>query len=167
MRIGLYPGSFDPPTLGHFDIIKRSFALVDRLIIGIGIHATKTPLFSFEQREEMLQEELADFTATHNVTLEVIHFEGLLVDVAREKQATLIIRGLRNGGDYEYEAPMVTLNRQMNPEVEMVFLAAAPEVAAISSTLVRQIADFGGDISQFVPPAIAEKIKIEKLKQKK
>ena len=157
MRTGLYPGSFDPITNGHVDIIQRSLKLVDKLIIGIGVSATKTPLFSFEQREAMLQTEIGPLAEKLGVEMKVISFQGLLVDVARENGADIILRGLRTAADYEYEAQMTSMNRSMAPEVETVFLPAAPEVSFVSSTLVRQILSMGGDISPFVPQSVLDK----------
>ena len=157
MRTGLYPGSFDPITNGHVDIIQRSLKLVDKLIIGIGVSATKTPLFSFEQREAMLQTEIGPLAEKLGVEMKVISFQGLLVDVARKNGADIILRGLRTAADYEYEAQMTSMNRSMAPEVETVFLPAAPEVSFVSSTLVRQILSMGGDISPFVPQSVLDK----------
>ena len=158
MRVGLYPGSFDPITNGHVDIIKRSLSVVDKLIVGIGISATKTPVFSFEQREKMIEAETAAVAKQKGVELEVIAFDELLVDVARKRGANIIVRGLRTAADYEYEAQMTSMNRSMAPEIETIFLPAAPEVSFVSSTLVRQILAMGGDISPFVPNSVLEEI---------
>ena len=158
MRIGLYPGSFDPITNGHVDIIKRSLVLVDKLVIAIGISATKTPLFSFEQRQTMLEAEIGPLAKQLGVEMQVISFQDLLVKVARDQGAQLIIRGLRNGEDFEYEAQMTAMNRTMASEIETVFLSAAPETAHISSTLVRQILSMKGDISPFVPKSVLENL---------
>jgi len=158
MRVGLYPGSFDPITNGHVDIIKRSLSVVDKLIVGIGISATKTPVFSFEQREKMIEAETAAVAKQKGVELEVIAFDELLVDVARKHGANIIVRGLRTAADYEYEAQMTSMNRSMAPEIETIFLPAAPEVSFVSSTLVRQILAMGGDISPFVPNSVLEEI---------
>ena len=158
MRIGLYPGSFDPITNGHVDIIKRAFKVVDKLVVGIGISATKTPVFSFEQRQSMIEAETASYAKQMGVELEVIAFDELLVDVARKHGANIIIRGLRTAADYEYEAQMTSMNRSMAPEIETIFLPAAPEVSFVSSTLVRQILAMGGDISPFVPKSVLEEI---------
>lgn len=158
MRIGLYPGSFDPITNGHVDIIKRSFGLVDKLVVGIGISATKTPVFSFEQRQRMIEAETASVAKQQGVELEVIAFDELLVDVARKQGANIILRGLRTAADYEYETQMTSMNRSMAPEIETVFLPAAPDVSFVSSTLVRQILAMGGDISPFVPRSVLEEI---------
>jgi pantetheine-phosphate adenylyltransferase len=159
MRVGLYPGSFDPITNGHVDIIKRSFGLVDKLIVGIGISATKTPAFSFEQRQRMIEAETGGVAKQKGVDLEVIAFDELLVDVARQNGVNIILRGLRTAADYEYEAQMTSMNRSMAPEIETVFLPATPDVSFVSSTLVRQILAMGGDISPFVPRSVLEEIK--------
>ena len=158
MRVGLYPGSFDPITNGHVDIIKRSFGVVDKLIVGIGVSATKTPVFTFEQRQKMIEAETASVAKEKGVALEVVSFSELLVDVARQHGANIIVRGLRTAADYEYEAQMTSMNRSMAPEIETIFLPAAPEVSFVSSTLVRQILAMGGDISPFVPKSVLEEI---------
>lgn len=159
MRIGLYPGSFDPITNGHIDIIKRSLPLVDKLIIAIGVSATKKPLFSFQQREAMLKAEIGGLAEELGVEIELISFQDLLVNVARAHKAQIIIRGLRNGEDFEYEAQMTAMNRTMADDIETIFLSASPETAHISSTLVRQIQSMKGDISPFVPKAVMDNIK--------
>ena len=158
MRIGLYPGSFDPITNGHIDIIQRSLSIVDKLIVAIGVSATKTPIISFEDRVAMIEQEIGGLAKEKGVELSVVGFERLLVEEARKHNASLIIRGLRTAGDFEYEAQMTSMNRQMAPEVETVFLTASPEVSFVSSTLVRQILAMGGDISPFVPKCVLEKI---------
>jgi pantetheine-phosphate adenylyltransferase len=158
MRVGLYPGSFDPITNGHIDIIKRSLAVVDKLIVGIGISATKTPMFSLEQRMAMIESEMGPIAKTMGAELSVTSFEGLLVDVARQQGANLIIRGLRTAADFDYEAQMTSMNRAMAPEIETVFLAASANVGFISSTLIRQIHAMGGDVSPFVPRVVLDNI---------
>ena len=158
MRIGLYPGSFDPITNGHIDIIQRSLSIVDKLIVAIGVSATKTPIFSFDDRVSMIEQEIGALAKEEGVELSVVGFESLLVEEARKHNASLIIRGLRTAGDFEYEAQMTSMNRKMAPDVETVFLTAAPEVSFVSSTLVRQILAMGGDISPFVPKCVLEKI---------
>ncbi len=159
MRTGFYPGSFDPITNGHVDIITRSFSLVDKLIIGVGVHATKQPLFTLEQRLAIIKSHIAPLAKKAGVNLSVISFDGLLVDVARTHKASIIVRGLRAANDFDYEAPMAAMNQRMAADIETVFLAANPEVSFISSTLVRQISAMGGDISPFVPPLVLEHIK--------
>ncbi len=158
MRVGLYPGSFDPITNGHIDIITRALSLVDKLIVAVGVSATKTPLFSFEQRQRMLESEIAPLAKKMGVEMQVISFQELLVDVAQAQGAQVIIRGLRDGGDYAYEAQMTAMNRAMAPDIETVFLAASPETSFISSTLVRQILSMGGDISPFVPKCVLDEV---------
>ncbi|MEQ9520186.1 MAG: pantetheine-phosphate adenylyltransferase [Parvibaculum sp.] len=157
-RIGLYPGTFDPVTFGHIDIIRRAFRLVDHLIVGIGINSSKVPMLSFEDRASLIEAETKPLGSTLGTTLEVRSFSGLVVNAAAEMGAGVIIRGLRGAVDFEYENQMVGMNSAMNPDVETVFLTATPEVSFISSTLVRQIASMGGDISKFVPPRVAKKV---------
>ncbi len=158
MRTGLYPGSFDPITKGHIDIIERCLSIVDCLIVGIGISASKTPLFSLEHRIAMIKHEIGPIAQRKKIELRVISFNGLLVDVARKNGVSMILRGLRTAADFEYEAQMTAMNRSMAAEIETVFLPAAPEVGFISSTLVRQIFAMGGDISPFVPQSVIENI---------
>ena len=159
MRVGFYPGSFDPITNGHIDIIKRSLAIVDKLIVGIGISATKTPIFTFEQRQAMIDAEIGPLAKQKGVEMQVVSFQDLLVQVARDHGAHIILGGLRTAADYEYEAQMTSMNRSMAPEIETVFLPASPEVSFVSSTLVRQILAMGGDISPFVPQSVLNEIK--------
>ncbi|MGC6533988.1 MAG: pantetheine-phosphate adenylyltransferase [Parvibaculales bacterium] len=159
MRVGFYPGSFDPITNGHIDIIKRSLAIVDKLIVGIGISATKTPIFTFEQRQAMIDAEIGPLAKQKGVEMQVVSFQDLLVQVARDHGAHIILRGLRSAADYEYEAQMTSMNRSMAPEIETIFLPASPEVSFVSSTLVRQILAMGGDISPFVPQSVIDEIK--------
>ena len=158
MRVGLYPGSFDPITVGHIDIIERAFTFVDHLVIAIGKNANKTPLFELDKRLGMIEEELGPIAKARDVRLEVISFDTLLVDVARKYKANLIIRGLRSAGDYEYETQMTAMNRAMAPEIETIFLPASPEVGFVSSTLVRQIVGMGGVVDPFVPASVLKKI---------
>tara|TARA_R110000824_G_scaffold155226_1_gene327552 strand:- start:104303 stop:104824 length:522 start_codon:yes stop_codon:yes gene_type:complete len=157
-RTGIYPGTFDPMTNGHTDIIRRSLALVDHLVIAMGINATKTPLLSFEERKHLIEAEISPIAEKLGAKISVVAFSGLVVDAADEHNASVIIRGLRGSVDYEYEAQMVGMNRIMNPNVETVFLSASPETQFISSTLVRQIAAMGGDISNFVSRRVEKKI---------
>lgn len=158
MRTGLYPGTFDPMTNGHIDIIRRSLALVDHLVIAMGINATKVPLLSFEERVALIESEIGPMAKKLGAKISTISFSGLVVDAAEAHGANVIIRGLRGSVDYEYEAQMVGMNRTMKPNVETVFLTASPETQFISSTLVRQIAGMGGDISRFVPKRVEKKI---------
>lgn len=151
MRIGLYPGTFDPITLGHVDIIERAARLVDRLVIGVAINRDKGPLFSLEERVDMVRAECAGITACEIV---VHPFETLLIDCARDVGAQVIIRGLRAVADFEYEFQMVGMNRAMDSSVETVFLMADARRQAIASKLVKEIARLGGDVSKFVPAAV-------------
>ena len=157
MRCGFYPGSFDPPTLGHFDIMNRGLALFDRLVVGIGVHPSKTPMFTEAERVAMLKEELDRLGAA--ARCEVILFRGLTVDAARENGAQFILRGIRDGADLGYEAQLFGMNRAMAPDIETVFLAASPGTAHITATLVRQIASLGGDVSSFVSPSVLQRVK--------
>ncbi|TKD17729.1 pantetheine-phosphate adenylyltransferase [Rhodobacter capsulatus] len=158
MRIGLYPGTFDPVTLGHIDIIERALALVDRLVIGVAINRDKGPLFSLEERVEMLQAECAPITARRGGEIVVHPFENLLIDCARDVGAGVIVRGLRAVADFEYEFQMVGMNRALDASVETVFLMADARRQAIASKLVKEIARLGGDVSKFVTPAVAERL---------
>jgi pantetheine-phosphate adenylyltransferase len=152
---GLYPGSFDPVTLGHLDIIKRAVKLVDHLVIGVATNAAKTPVFSLDERVEMVKTEAEKLAAGH-ATMEVVAFDTLLVKFAAQVGATVIIRGLRAVSDFEYEFQMVAMNQRLNTEIETVFLMADPRHQAISSRLVKEIAMLDGDISPFTTPAVAE-----------
>lgn len=158
MRIGLYPGTFDPVTLGHIDIIERALALVDRLVIGVAINRDKGPLFSLEERVEMLQAECAPITARRGGEIVVHPFENLLIDCARDVGAGVIVRGLRAVADFEYEFQMVGMNRALDASVETVFLMADARRQAIASKLVKEIARLGGDVSKFVTPMVAERL---------
>ncbi|MEZ5853759.1 MAG: pantetheine-phosphate adenylyltransferase [Hyphomicrobiaceae bacterium] len=157
-RIGFYSGSFDPVTNGHTDVLRRSAALVDRLVIGIGVHPGKTPLFSTEEKTAMLQTEMAPVTAQYGTEIEVVTFAGLTVDAARDAGATMIFRGLRDGTDLDYEMQMAGMNAAMAPDIDTVFLPASPLVRHITATLVRQIAMMGGQISQFVSPEVEARL---------
>jgi len=162
MRIGLYPGTFDPITLGHVDIIRRSASLVDRLVIGVAINRDKGPLFSLEERVAMIEHETAALSAEAGTEIVVHPFENLLIDCARDVGAQLIVRGLRAVADFEYEYQMVGMNRALDSSVETVFLMAEARHQAIASKLVKEIARLGGDISKFVTPAVREQL-LEKL----
>ena len=154
-RVGLYPGTFDPVTLGHLDIIKRAVKLVDHLVIGVATNASKEPLFSLEERKAMLEREAASL-AKGRATIEVQSFDMLLVKFAEKVGASVIIRGLRAVSDFEYEFQMVAMNQRLNTEIETVFLMADPRHQAISSRLVKEIALLGGDIAPFTTPAVAQ-----------
>ena len=156
MRTGLYPGTFDPVTHGHLDIIRRAARLVDRLVIGVAINRDKGPMFSLEERVEMIEVACAPITAANGVEIVARPFETLLIHFAEEVGASVIIRGLRAVSDFEYEFQMVGMNRAMNDSVETVFLMADANHQAIASKLVKEIARLGGDISPFVSPPVAD-----------
>lgn len=149
--IGFYPGSFDPVTKGHLDVIERACALVDILFIGVGINIKKKPLIEDALRIKLLSESCEPIGQKTNTTIKVVDFDGLMVNAARDNDATLIIRGLRDTTDYNYEMQMVGMNAQMAPDLQTVFVPSSPHVRHISATLVRQISEMGGDVSAFVP----------------
>lgn len=152
MRSGFYPGSFDPPTLGHLDIIRRGLGLFDRLIVGVGIHASKVPMFSDVERIAMLEDELRALGASSRSA--VVPFQGLTVEAARAQGACFILRGTRDAGDLGYEMQLAGMNKELAPDIETVLLMAAPATAHITATLVRQIARLRGDVSHFVSPNV-------------
>ena len=154
MRVGLYPGTFDPITLGHIDVIRRASALLDKLVIGVAINRDKGPLFSLEERVAMVEAETQKISAKTGLTIEAHPFENLLIDCARDVGASVIIRGLRAVADFEYEYQMVGMNRQLDDTIETVFLMAEAEHQAIASKLVKEIARLGGDVSKFVTPEV-------------
>ena len=154
MRIGLYPGTFDPITLGHIDIIQRAMAMVDRLVIGVAINRDKAPLFALEERVYMVEEECREIAARVGGEIVVHPFENLLIDCARDVGAGIIIRGLRAVADFEYEFQMVGMNRALDSSIETVFLMADARRQAIASKLVKEICRLGGDVSKFVTPAV-------------
>lgn len=158
MRVGLYPGTFDPTTIGHIDIIRRASALVDRLVIGVAINGGKGPLFPLEERVAMLEAEVAHLAVETGIEIVAHPFENLLIDCAHDVGAGLIIRGLRAVADFEYEYQMVGMNRALDSSVETVFLMADLKHQAIASKLVKEIARLGGDVSKFVPPAVRDKL---------
>lgn len=160
MKKGIYPGSFDPVTLGHLDIIKRASKLADELVVGILINSSKNSLFSLEERVDLLKRVTKDMP---NVTIK--SFDGLLVDFAKEEKADFLVRGLRAVTDFEYEIQLAHTNHKMNPDVDTVFLTTSVEFSFVSSSLVREIASYGGDISSFVPADIEQDIK-DKYKNK-
>ncbi len=156
MRIGLYPGTFDPITLGHVDIIQRAMALVDRLVIGVAINRDKSPLFRLEDRVAMVQAECAQITERTGGEIVVHPFENLLIDCARDVGAQVIVRGLRAVADFEYEFQMVGMNRALDASIETVFMMADARRQAIASKLVKEIARLGGDVSKFVTPPVQQ-----------
>jgi pantetheine-phosphate adenylyltransferase len=158
-RIGLYPGTFDPLTLGHLDIVKRAIKLVDHLVIGIATNASKTPLFTLQERKAILERETAPLSGEGRASISVVTFDSLLVHFAREAGAGVIVRGLRAVSDFEYEFQMVGMNQRLDPNIETVFLMADPRYQAIASRLVKEVAALGGDITPFVSPYVAEALK--------
>ncbi len=156
LRTGLYPGTFDPVTLGHVDIIKRAAKLVDRLYIGIAINRDKGPLFSLDERVAMIENACIPIAKEAGIEIIAHPFENLLIQCAREVEANVVIRGLRAVSDFEYEFQMVGMNRSMDHEIENVFLMADAEYQSIASRLVKEIARLGGDVSHFVPEEVVE-----------
>lgn len=159
MRSAFYAGSFDPVTNGHVDVLRQSFALADRVVVGIGIHPGKVPLFTFEERADMLRAAMKEAMPDSKTVLDVITFDGLVIEAARRAGASIMVRGLRDGTDLDYEMQMAGMNGQMAPELVTVFLPASPSVRPITATLVRQIAKMGGDVAGFVPQAVAAQLK--------
>ncbi len=168
-RVGLYPGTFDPLTNGHLDIINRALKMVDHLVIGVAINRDKGPLFSLEDRVQMVQDEVASLkeASGSKTTVEVRPFESLLMHFAEEVGAQMIIRGLRAVSDFEYEFQMAGMNERLNPDIETVFLMAEAQHQAVASRLVKEIARLGGDITPFAPPRIRAKLlaRFEELKK--
>lgn len=157
--VGFYPGSFDPVTNGHLDVIERACKLVDRLVVAVGTNPGKHPLFEHADRMELLRQTLAPVGKRTDTEFEIVQFDGLMVQAAREHGAKLIIRGLRDTTDYNYEMQMVGMNAQMAPDLQTVFVPSSPHVRHISATLVRQIAQMDGDISAFVPQIVLKALK--------
>lgn len=155
MRTGVYPGMFDPITLGHMDIIRRGAKLVDRLVIGITNNPAKSPMFTIDERMAMVRREIAGISGD----IEVVSFDSLLMDFAEREEASIIIRGLRAVSDFEYEYQMAGMNQQLNDAVETVFLMADVSLQPIASRLVKEIALYGGDISKFVTAAVAAEVR--------
>ena len=156
MTKAFYPGSFDPMTNGHLDVLIQALSLAEKVVVGIGIHPGKTPLFSYNERAELIRKSLAEALPERAGDIEVISFDNLVVDAARTHGSTILIRGLRDGTDFDYEMQMVGMNRQMAPDVQTVFIPAGTVSRPITATLVRQIAAMGGDVSAFVPKSVLE-----------
>ena len=154
-RVAVYTGTFDPPTLGHLDLIRRAMRLADRLVIGVANNSSKSPFFTMEQRVALLRQEVAAIEGD----IEIREFEGLAVNFARAVGARFIVRGLRSGSDLDYESPMAAMNATMTPEIDTIFLLAAPGFAHIASSLVKDVARGGGAIEHFVSPAVAAEIR--------
>lgn len=158
-RIALYPGSFDPVTNGHLDVVRHAVALADTLVVAIGVHPGKTPLFSIDDRLAMIRESFQPVAAKASCKLECVTFDDLVVSAAKRAGATLLIRGLRDGTDLDYEMQMAGMNEAMAPQLHTIFVPASATVRPITATLVRQIAGMGGDVSSFVPAAVAARLK--------
>jgi pantetheine-phosphate adenylyltransferase len=158
-RIALFAGSFDPITLGHLDVVRGAVRLADKLVLAVGIHPGKTPLFSPDERLAMLTEICAPVARAAGCELACLTFADLVVAAARREGATMLVRGVRDATDFDYEMQMAGMNAAMAPEIATVFLPAAPAVRPITATLVRQIAAMGGDVAPFVPPAVAARLK--------
>ena len=154
-HIGVYPGTFDPITLGHVDIIRRGAHLVDRLVVGVTTNPSKEPMFTVAERHDMVRRAVADIAPN----VDVVEFDSLLMDFAEAQGASLILRGLRAVADFEYEFQMAGMNQQLNDDIETVFLMADVALQPIASRLVKEIARYGGDIGKFVPPAVAADVK--------
>lgn len=164
-RVGLYPGTFDPITLGHTDILQRAAKLVDHLVVGVAINRDKAPLFELEERVAMVEAEAAKVSGkTGYGTIAVEPFENLLMDFAESVGAQVIIRGLRAVSDFEYEFQMVGMNAKLNPNIELVFLMAEVSRQSIASRLVKEIARLGGDVSHFTTPEVAERLRAKFVK---
>jgi pantetheine-phosphate adenylyltransferase len=154
-----YAGSFDPVTNGHVDMIAAACRLCDKLILAIGVHPGKTPIFSAEERAELLREICGPVAAEFKTELEVVTFDDLTIDAARRVGATILVRGLRDGTDLDYEMQLAGMNHTMVPDLQTVFLPATPPARHITATLVRQVASMGGDVSAFVPPMVCDRLK--------
>jgi pantetheine-phosphate adenylyltransferase len=165
-RIGIYAGTFDPITNGHLDVLEASARICDRLIVAIGVHPGKKPVFDAEERKAMIEKASASIARAYKVKIEVITFDGLVITAARKAKATLLIRGLRDGTDFDYEMQMSGMNGEMAPQIQTVFIPATPPTRHITGTLVRQIAAMGGDVSKFVPDFVAKKLSAQFAKKK-
>ena len=157
-RIALYPGSFDPVTNGHLDVVRQAVILCDRLVVAIGVHSGKKPLFSTDERLAMVREVFGPVAASAGCGFEATTYDNLSVTAARAIGATIMVRGLRDGTDLDYEMQLAGMNAAMAPEVNTVFVPASAMVRPITATLVRQVAGMGGDVSAFVPPSVAAKL---------
>jgi pantetheine-phosphate adenylyltransferase len=158
-RVGVYPGTFDPVTSGHMEVIRRSLRLVDKLVIGPATNIGKGPLFSLQERIDIIKDDIADFSETDKARIQIAPFDGLLIHFAREVGASVIIRGLRAVSDFEYEIQMANMNARMEPNIETIFLMASDRHQFIASSLVKDIARLGGDTSQFVSKKVFQRLK--------
>jgi len=156
MTTAFYPGSFDPITNGHVDVLVQALNVAEKVIVAIGIHPGKAPLFSFEEKAALIHASLAEVLPEKSAHIDVVSFDNLVVDAARAHRASLLIRGLRDGTDLDYEMQMAGMNRQMAPDIQTIFLPAGTASRPITATLVRQIAAMGGDVSAFVPAAVLQ-----------
>ncbi len=154
MTTAFYPGSFDPMTNGHLDVLVQALNVARRVIVAIGIHPGKAPLFSFDERSDLIRQSLLEFLPERAADIDVVSFDNLVVDAARESGSRLLVRGLRDGTDLDYEMQMAGMNRQMAPDIQTLFLPAGTASRPITATLVRQIAAMGGDVSAFVPKVV-------------
>ena len=159
MRIGLYPGTFDPLTMGHLDIIRRAAFLVDKLVVGVAVNNSKSPMFSLQERVKMINEEIGILESEFGIQIVTHPFENLLIECALDVKANIIIRGLRAVSDFEYEFQMVGMNRVLSSEIETVFLMADNSFQSIASKLVKEIARLGGDTKKFVPSSVHKRLK--------
>lgn len=159
-RTAFYPGSFDPVTLGHLDILRQAMRLFDRVVVAVGVHPGKTPLFSFAERARFVEAAAENLVGTCD--LAVVPFEGLAIDAAAAEGAVAIVRGVRDGSDLDYEMQMAGMNGRMAPDLVTLFLPARPEFRPITATLVRQIAAMGGDVAPFVPAVVAEALRAKR-----
>jgi pantetheine-phosphate adenylyltransferase len=159
MTTAFYPGSFDPMTNGHLDVLIQTLNLAEKLVVGIGVHPGKVPMFSFEERADLIRQSLFDALPKRAADISVVAFAGLAVDAVRQNGATLLIRGLRDGTDLDYEMQLAGMNRQLAADIQTVFLPAGTASRPITATLVRQIAQMGGDVSAFVPAAVLAALK--------
>lgn len=162
MTTAFYPGSFDPMTNGHLDVLVQALNVAAKVIVAIGIHPGKAPLFSFDERAELIRRSLQEFLPDRAGDIDVVSFDNLVVDAARERGAKLLVRGLRDGTDLDYEMQMAGMNRQMAPDIQTLFLPAGTASRPITATLVRQIAAMGGDVSAFVPKAVYQALQAKR-----
>lgn len=158
LRVGLYPGTFDPVTNGHLDVIARAARLLDKLVVGVAISSGKGPLFPLEERVELVQAEIASIASNNGMVIEVQPYDTLLIDFAHKIGATMIVRGLRAVSDFDYEFQMAGMNYRMAPDIETIFLMASERHQFIASRLVKEVAMLGGDISSFVPPLTLQRV---------
>ncbi|MGB7285330.1 MAG: pantetheine-phosphate adenylyltransferase [Salaquimonas sp.] len=158
-RIALYAGSFDPLTAGHLDVIRQGLSLADELVVAIGIHPGKAPMFTFEERADLIRQSVEHALSEDAKKVSVISFAGLVVDVAKQSGASLMVRGLRNTTDFDYEMQMAGMNGTMAPDIQTIYVPASPGLGHITGTLVRQIAKMGGDVAPFVPKPVLAALK--------